>query len=91
MLYRRAAKQYMSPPDESQCPIEDGVVWTPWGSISASALIAGIATGLQPQEVTLTLNIGHFLKFWENDLLIIYIFLYIYYIYTAIITYYVIM
>nr|XP_032293145.1 uncharacterized protein LOC6627116 isoform X2 [Drosophila virilis] len=35
----------------SQCPVEDGVVRTPWGTISAGTLIAGVATGLQQQTV----------------------------------------
>ncbi|XP_067627605.1 uncharacterized protein [Eurosta solidaginis] len=37
----------------SQCPVENGVIWTPWGSVSAGALIAGVATGLQQQSVQL--------------------------------------
>lgn len=35
----------------SQCPVENGVVRTMWGEISAGALIAGIAAGLEPQRV----------------------------------------
>ena len=35
----------------SQCPVENGVIYTPWGSISAGTLMAGIAAGLQPQQV----------------------------------------
>ncbi|KAF4529723.1 hypothetical protein B566_EDAN015352 [Ephemera danica] len=45
-----AARQIHTP--ESTCPIEDGVVWTPWGAVTAGTLIAGIATGLQRQDVT---------------------------------------
>ncbi|EDV98459.1 GH23130 [Drosophila grimshawi] len=37
----------------SQCPVEDGVVRTPWGTVSAGTLIAGVATGLQQQNVPL--------------------------------------
>jgi hypothetical protein len=37
----------------SQCPVENGVINTPWGSISGGALITGIAAGLQPQMVQL--------------------------------------
>lgn len=37
----------------SQCPVENGVISTPWGSISGGALITGIAAGLQPQMVQL--------------------------------------
>jgi hypothetical protein len=37
----------------SQCPVENGVISTQWGSISGGALIAGIAAGLQPQTVQL--------------------------------------
>ncbi|KAH8355290.1 hypothetical protein KR093_010468 [Drosophila rubida] len=36
---------------QSQCPVEDGVVRTPWGTVSAGALIAGVASGLQQQTV----------------------------------------
>lgn len=37
----------------SQCPVENGVVRTQWGTVSAGNLIAGIAAGLQPQTVQL--------------------------------------
>nr|XP_036230941.1 uncharacterized protein LOC106625100 isoform X2 [Bactrocera oleae] len=37
----------------SQCPVENGVIWTPWGTVSAGALLAGVATGLQQQTVQL--------------------------------------
>ncbi|XP_020715546.1 uncharacterized protein LOC101457811 isoform X2 [Ceratitis capitata] len=37
----------------SQCPVENGVIWTPWGTVSAGALLAGVATGLQQQSVQL--------------------------------------
>jgi len=44
---------YAVPEGNSQCPVEDGVVRTPWGTVSAGALIAGVATGLQQQTVPL--------------------------------------
>ncbi|CAD7011746.1 unnamed protein product [Ceratitis capitata] len=31
----------------------NGVIWTPWGTVSAGALLAGVATGLQQQSVQL--------------------------------------
>uniref|UniRef100_A0A0A1XL35 N-acetylmuramoyl-L-alanine amidase n=1 Tax=Zeugodacus cucurbitae TaxID=28588 RepID=A0A0A1XL35_ZEUCU len=37
----------------SQCPVENGVIWTPWGTVSAGTLLAGVATGLQQQSVQL--------------------------------------
>ncbi|XP_058059144.1 uncharacterized protein LOC131209978 [Anopheles bellator] len=37
----------------SQCPVENGVVYTPWGSIMAGTVLAGIAAGLEPQTVQL--------------------------------------
>ncbi|XP_036333410.1 uncharacterized protein LOC118744476 isoform X2 [Rhagoletis pomonella] len=37
----------------SQCPVENGVIWTPWGTVAAGTLLAGIATGLQQQTVQL--------------------------------------
>ncbi|XP_059483450.1 uncharacterized protein LOC132201356 [Neocloeon triangulifer] len=46
----RAARQQSIP--ESACPIEEGALWTPWGAVSGGALIAGIAAGLQRQEVS---------------------------------------
>ncbi|XP_065347967.1 uncharacterized protein LOC135944740 [Cloeon dipterum] len=47
----RAAQQRQTP--ESTCPIEEGVVWTKWGAVSAGALIAGIAAGFELQDVPL--------------------------------------
>lgn len=38
---------------KSQCPVEDGVVQTQWGAVSVGPLLAGIASGLQPQKVTI--------------------------------------
>lgn len=37
----------------SQCPVESGVIWTPWGTVSAGTVLAGIAAGLEPQKVQL--------------------------------------
>ncbi|XP_017150132.1 uncharacterized protein LOC108160564 isoform X1 [Drosophila miranda] len=37
----------------SQCPVEDGLVRTPWGTVSAGTVIAGIAAGVQQQTVQL--------------------------------------
>jgi hypothetical protein len=36
----------------SQCPVENGVLHSPWGSIAAGTALAGIAAGLAPQTVT---------------------------------------
>lgn len=36
----------------SQCPVENGVVHSPWGSFSAGTVLSGIAAGLAPQTVT---------------------------------------
>lgn len=36
----------------SQCPVENGVLFSPWGAISGGPLITGIAAGLTPQNVT---------------------------------------
>lgn len=36
----------------SQCPVENGVLFSTWGSISAGAVMAGIAAGLVPQTIT---------------------------------------
>ncbi|XP_049298889.1 uncharacterized protein LOC125771851 isoform X2 [Anopheles funestus] len=35
----------------SACPVENGVVYTPWGSVMAGTVLAGIAAGLEPQTV----------------------------------------
>jgi hypothetical protein len=37
----------------SQCPVENGVLHSPWGSFAAGTALAGIAAGLAPQTVTL--------------------------------------
>lgn len=37
----------------SLCPVENGVILTPWGTVAAGSLIAGIAAGLQQQFVQL--------------------------------------
>ncbi|XP_025994720.2 uncharacterized protein LOC105203338 [Solenopsis invicta] len=36
----------------SKCPVENGVIKTTWGPVSAGSLISGIAAGLQPEIVT---------------------------------------
>jgi hypothetical protein len=36
----------------SQCPVENGVLQSPWGPFSAGTVIAGIAAGLERQTVT---------------------------------------
>lgn len=36
----------------SQCPVENGAIWTTWGAVNGGALITGIAAGLVPQNVT---------------------------------------
>lgn len=38
----------------SNCPIETGVVSTPWGDVSMGAVITGIAAGLEEQRVQIT-------------------------------------
>ncbi|XP_011864273.1 PREDICTED: uncharacterized protein LOC105560092 [Vollenhovia emeryi] len=38
----------------SKCPVENGVIKTNWGPVSAGPLIAGIAAGLQSQTVKLS-------------------------------------
>jgi hypothetical protein len=35
----------------SQCPVENGVIHSPWGSVSIGTTLAGIAAGLAPQTV----------------------------------------
>ncbi|ALC42833.1 CG9380 [Drosophila busckii] len=42
----------------SQCPVEDGVVRTPWGTVSAGTVIAGIATGMQQQNIAVSTLLG---------------------------------
>uniref|UniRef100_A0A182MXZ9 VWFA domain-containing protein n=1 Tax=Anopheles dirus TaxID=7168 RepID=A0A182MXZ9_9DIPT len=37
----------------SACPVENGVVYTPWGAVMAGTVLAGIAAGLEPQTVQL--------------------------------------
>ncbi|XP_034107010.1 uncharacterized protein LOC117569805 [Drosophila albomicans] len=50
---------YAGTEGQSQCPVEDGVVRTPWGTVSAGALIAGVATGLQQQNVAVNTLLRH--------------------------------
>lgn len=37
----------------SQCPVENGVIRTQWGTVTAGTLIAGIAAGLEKRSVSL--------------------------------------
>ncbi|KAL0102783.1 hypothetical protein PUN28_018225 [Cardiocondyla obscurior] len=41
-------------PKKSNCPVENGVIKTTWGPVSAGPLIAGLAAGLQPEVVKLS-------------------------------------
>ncbi|EZA47608.1 hypothetical protein DMN91_012408 [Ooceraea biroi] len=41
-------------PPTSRCPVENGVVKTNWGPVSAGPVIAGIAAGLQPETVKIS-------------------------------------
>lgn len=43
---------------KSDCPIENGVVYTQWGAIQAGTVIAGIASGLERQEITVANEAG---------------------------------
>jgi hypothetical protein len=38
---------------ESDCPVENGVVRTKWGTVSLGTLLAGLAAGLYPQQIPL--------------------------------------
>ena len=40
-------------PVPSKCPVENGVIKTNWGAVSAGPILAGIAAGLEPQNVRL--------------------------------------
>lgn len=42
----------------SQCPVENGVVHSPWGAFAAGTVIAGIAAGLERQTVSVRDLIG---------------------------------
>ncbi|KAH8363756.1 hypothetical protein KR200_007853 [Drosophila serrata] len=42
---------YAGPEGTSQCPVEDGLVRTRWGTVSAGTVIAGIAAGVQQQTI----------------------------------------
>ncbi|XP_023246889.1 uncharacterized protein LOC111643380 [Copidosoma floridanum] len=43
-----SSERLVNTPPLSKCPIENGVVQTPWGTVSGGSVIAGIATGLEP-------------------------------------------
>lgn len=51
--------QVDGPNQISQCPVENGVLHSPWGSIAAGTLLSGIAAGLAPQTVTLRELFAH--------------------------------
>lgn len=36
---------------DSECPVEGGVVFTRWGTVSLGAVVAGLAAGMLPQNV----------------------------------------
>lgn len=42
--------------ESSTCPIENGVIFTKYGSVNIGNVIAGIATGLNPMDVPLSDN-----------------------------------
>ncbi|KAH8253542.1 hypothetical protein KR032_005917 [Drosophila birchii] len=42
---------YAGTEGSSQCPVEDGLVRTRWGTVSAGTVIAGIAAGVQQQTI----------------------------------------
>lgn len=42
----------------SQCPVENGVMQSPWGAFSAGTVIAGLAAGLERQQVTVSELVG---------------------------------
>jgi hypothetical protein len=42
----------------SRCPVENGVIQSPWGAFSAGTVIAGIAAGLERQSVNVRDLIG---------------------------------
>lgn len=46
--------RFLNLPPISKCPVENGVIKTTWGPVSAGPLIAGIAAGLQPENVKLS-------------------------------------
>ncbi|XP_043285059.1 uncharacterized protein [Venturia canescens] len=42
-------------PPKSKCPVENGVLKSNWGAIAGGSVLAGIAAGLEPQNVTLAM------------------------------------
>lgn len=40
----------------SDCPIENGAVYTQWGAVQAGTVIAGIASGYEKQEISTTIT-----------------------------------
>lgn len=49
---------------KSECPVENGVVFTPWGAVAAGPLLAGISAGAQYQEILLS----QFNEYIKNDI-----------------------
>lgn len=49
-----SGKLTVSDDGSSDCPIENGVVSTRWGSVNLGNLLAGIAAGLNPLNVRTT-------------------------------------
>lgn len=43
----------------SQCPVENGVLHSAWGSIAAGTMLAGVAAGLAPQNVNVREAVAH--------------------------------
>lgn len=39
---------------KSECPVENGVIYTRWGAIAAGPLLSGIAAAAQFQEISLS-------------------------------------
>lgn len=48
-----------TPNSISQCPVENGVLHSPWGSFAAGTALAGIAAGLAPQTITVRELVGN--------------------------------
>ncbi|XP_017878386.1 uncharacterized protein LOC108623985 [Ceratina calcarata] len=45
-------KEPLTEPPRSKCPVQSGVVETPWGTASFGLVLAGIAAGTQPEAST---------------------------------------
>lgn len=55
--------------DKKLCPLEQGVILTPFGTVAFGTLIAAIAAAIQPQNVAvkLLLNITNEYNFNEDE------------------------